>query len=132
MNMKNVVLVNEHVTLLVGDDSKYQEIALLVDRADFLEAVKMLRETLGIKAPLVNVYDNFSILFADGWKKEYQKWVEVELGSYFGKKILRIIHASCLDSRMGIFLLPALLYNFVCKQINPECVNQTLSQFLFC
>ncbi len=75
MNMKNANLMNEYVTLLVGDDSKYQEIALLVDRTDFLEAIEMLRETLGIKAPLVNVYDNFSTLFADGWKKEYQKWV---------------------------------------------------------
>lgn len=49
MKMKNVDLVNEYVTLLIGDDSKFQEVALLVDRTDFLKTIKMLRKTLGIK-----------------------------------------------------------------------------------
>lgn len=76
MSMKNADLINEYVRLLIGDDSKYQETALLIDKTDFLEAIKKLRKTLGIKAPLVDIYENFSTLFADGWKKEYQKWEE--------------------------------------------------------
>jgi len=67
-------LLPEKVKLLIGDEAKYQEIALLVDRPDFLKTVRELRDKLEIEAPLVDIYENIGELFADGWKKTYKDW----------------------------------------------------------
>lgn len=75
VNYKQEYLRDEYTELDVKDNARYQEIAILVDRVDFIEAIKDIRIELGIKAP-IDIRIRNSLPFRDKkeWKSKYKTW----------------------------------------------------------
>lgn len=74
--MKYADLQDECIEIVIPDNLKFQEVALLVDRVDFLRPIRAIRIDLDISAPIIDIYEHYPDLALGRWNIEYQKWIE--------------------------------------------------------
>lgn len=114
MRIKNKFTLDDKVEIVVDNIYRFQEIACLVDSPRFISEGTLLKEELGIDAPIVNFQARFVDLFSH-WDKIYNEWTTKNetKGKRLEEWTKRILKRFNCSNHLREAVIQSILFNMV-------------------